>query len=168
MLRLSLLSINQLDTLMYTLTFGCGKCSRSSQPSTVTANHVNDLYFISPATALTSSVPSMSLKSSARKRQMKRNGASSSAHTSAPSIPHSNDPTKSPLYTACPRTASPVPQCPSATKFWKPSQKLLTISELQLCHHCLAQINLTALQSLIDGHTKDDSICTACIQAKHK
>jgi len=66
---LSLLSINQLGTAGYTSTFGRGKCSISSPSITITGNRVNDLYIISPATALTSTVPSMSTKSTATKKK---------------------------------------------------------------------------------------------------
>jgi len=80
--QLSLLSINQLDTAGYTSTFGHGKCSISSPSITIPGNRVNDLYIISPATALTSTVPSMSTKSTSRK---KRKRASSNAHFTVPS-----------------------------------------------------------------------------------
>jgi len=165
---LSLLSINQLDTASYTSTFGSGKCSISTPSITITANRVNDLYIISPATAHTSTVPSMSMKSTSRRRKKKRKTASWSPHTTIPSIAHSTEPTTSPLHTASPSAASTVPQRPSATEFPKPTRTPLTISESRLWHHCLAHINPTALRSLIDGYTNDDSMCTACIQAKHK
>jgi hypothetical protein len=81
--RLSLLSINQLDPAGYTSPFGCGKCSISSPSITITGNRVNNLYIISPATALTSTVPCMATMSTSRK---KRNRASSSAHITVPSL----------------------------------------------------------------------------------
>jgi len=161
--RLSLLSINQLDTAGYTSTFGHGKCSISSPSITITGNRVNDLYIISPATALTSTVPSMPTKSTSRRRKKKRTRGSSSAHT-VPSIAHSTDPTTSPLHTASPSAASTVTQSPPTTKSPKP----LTISESRLWHRRLAHIHPTALRSLIVGYTIDDSMYTACIQAKHK
>jgi len=130
--QISLLSINQLDTAGYTSTFGCGKYSISSPSITITGNRVNDLYIISPATALTSTVPSMSAKSTSRRRKKKRKRASSSAHTTVPSIAHSTKPTTSPLHTTSPSAASTVPQCPSATEFPKPTRKPLTISESRL------------------------------------
>jgi len=48
--RLSLFSINQLDSAGSTATFGGGKCSISSPQSliTITGHRVNDLYIISP------------------------------------------------------------------------------------------------------------------------
>jgi len=61
--RLSILSISQFDTARYTSTFGHGKCSISSPSITITGNRVNDLYIISPTTALTSTVPSIPTKS---------------------------------------------------------------------------------------------------------
>jgi hypothetical protein len=190
--RLSLLSINQLDTARYTSTFGPGKCSISSPSITITGNRVNDLYIISPANALTSTVPSMSTKSTSRRRKKKRNRGSSSAHTTVSSssahitvpsssahttvqpssahttglsIAHSTERTTSPLHTASPRAASAVPQSPPTTRksLTKTTRKPLTISESRLWHRRLAYIHPIALQSLIDRYTKDDSMCTACI-----
>jgi hypothetical protein len=173
MFRLSLLSIDQLDTAGYTSTLGHGKCSIASPSITITGNRVNDLYIISPATALTSTVPSMSTKFTSRK---KRKTASSSAPTTVPSIAHSTKPTTSSLHTASPSGASTVPQSPPTTvltkttrkPFTKTTRKPLPISESRLWHRRLAHINPTALRSLIDGYTKDDSMCTACVQDKHK
>ena len=164
--RLSLLSINQLDTAGHTSTFGRGKCSISSPSSTITGNRVSDLYIISPATALTSTVPTMSTKFSAGRRKMKTKSASMSAHSTVQSTAHSTKPTTCPLHTASPSAASTVPQCPSATEFSKPTWKPLTISESRLGHGRLAHINPNALRSLIDGYTKDHSMCTTCIQVK--
>jgi len=160
--RLSLLSINQLDSAGYTSTFEPSKCSISSPSITITGNRVNDLYIISPATALTSTVPSMSTKSTSRKE--KRKWASSSAHMTVPSIAHSTEPTTSSLHTASPSAASTVTQSPPTTESPKP----LTISESRLWHRRLAHIHPIALRSLIVGYTKDDSMCTSCIQAKRK
>jgi len=137
--QLSLLSINQLDTARYTSTFRCGKYYISSPSITITGNRVNDLNIISPATALTlTCTPTTS-----RRRNWQREWASPSTHTS-------------------------VPQSPPTTKSSKPTRKSLTISESWLWHRCLANIHPTALRSLIDGYTKDHSMFTACIQAKHK
>ena len=97
-----------------------------------------------------------------------RERASSSAHTTVPFITHSTETTTSSPHTASPNAASTVPQCPPATEFPKPTRKSLTISESRLWHRGLAHIHPTALRSLIDGYSKDDSMCTACIQAKHK
>jgi hypothetical protein len=172
--RLSLLCINQLDTAGYTSTFGHGKCSISSPSITITSNRDNDLYIISPSTALTSTVPSISTKSTSRKKRKRASSSahitvpSMSAHTTVPSIAHSIKPTTSSLHTASPSAASTVPQCPPSTILTKTTRKPLTISELRLWHRRLAHINPTALRSLIDGYTKDGSMCTACIQAKHK
>jgi len=73
-----------------------------------------------------------------------------------------------PLHTTSPSAASTVPQCPPATKFPKPTRKSLTFLESRLWHRHLAHIHPTALRSLIDGYSKDNLMCTACIQAKHK
>jgi len=63
---LSLLSITQLGTAGYTSTFGCRKCSISSPSITITGHWVNDVYIISPASAFTSIVPSVSTKCNSR------------------------------------------------------------------------------------------------------
>jgi hypothetical protein len=44
----------------------------------------------------------------------------------------------------------------------------LTVPESNLWHRRLAYMYLTAMQSLIDRYTHDDSKCTVSIQAKHK
>jgi len=134
--QLSLLSINQLDTAGYTSTFGRSKCSIASPSITITGNLVNDLYIISHATALTSTVSSVSTKCTSRRRKKKRKIAST--------IVHSTEPTTSLLHTASPSAASTVPQWPSATESPKPTRKPLTISQLWLWHRRLAHIHPTA------------------------
>jgi len=101
--RLSLLSINQLDTAGYTSTFGRSKCSISSPAITITGNRVNDLYIVSPATALTST----STPTTSRRRKKKRKRALT--------IAHSTEPITSPLHVASPSAASTVPQSPPTT-----------------------------------------------------
>jgi len=152
----------------YTSTFGRGKCSISSPSITISGNWVNDLYIISHTTALTSTVPSMSTKSTSRRRKKKWPGLSSSAHTTVPSKAYSTQPTTCPLHTPSPYAASTTPQFPTDTEFAKPRLKTYKISEFRPWHCCLAHIDPTALWSLIDGYTTDDWMCTACIQAKHK
>ena len=134
--RVSLLSINQLDTAQYTSTFG--------------------------------RIPSVSTKSTSTRSKRKRERASSSTHITVPSIAHPTEPTTSSLHTTSPSAASTVPQCPPATEFPKPTRKPLTISESRRWLRRLAHFHPTALRSLIDGYTKDDSMYTVCIQAKHK
>jgi hypothetical protein len=186
MFRLSLLSINQLDTARYTCTFGCSKCFISYLPITITGNRINDLYIISYATAVILPVPTISTKSTSRRRKNKRKQVSSSthttvtssrahittpassAHTTEPSIVPSNEPTTRPLHSASPYAASTVPQCPAATESPKHLRKLLTITESQLWHCRRSHIDPTTLRSLIDGYTSNDSMCTACIQAQYK
>ena len=80
--------------------------------------------------------------------------ASSSTHTTAPSIAYSTVTITSSLHTAPSSAASTVPQCPPATEFPKPTWKSLTISESRLWHCRLAHIHPTALRSLIDGYSK--------------
>jgi hypothetical protein len=67
--QISLLSIPQFDTAGYTSTFGRGKCSISSTSITITGYWVNDLDIISPATAHTSTVPSLPTKSPSTKKE---------------------------------------------------------------------------------------------------
>jgi len=141
MFWLSLLSINQLDTAEYTSRFGCGKCFRSSATITITSNRVSDLGIISPETGLTST--SMSTKSTTGSWMKKGEVASSSTHTT-------------------------VPQCPPTTGYPNPTQKPITISESRLWKRYLAHIHPTARRSPINGYTKDNSVCTAFIQAKHE
>jgi len=154
MFRPSLLPINQLDIAGYTSTFGRGKCSISSPSTTMTGNHVNNRYIISSATALTLTVPSMSTKSTSRRRNRKRDRVSSSAHFTVPSITHSTKPTTSSPHTTSRRAASTIPQCPLGTVFPKPTRTPLPISELHLSHRRLAHIHPTTLRSLIDGSSK--------------
>jgi hypothetical protein len=54
-----------------------------------------------------------------------------------------------------------------STTITKSTRKSLTVLESLLWHRRLARMNPTAMKSLIEGHTHDDSMCTACIQAKH-
>jgi len=105
--------------------------------------------------------------------------------TSITGEPLTTEPTAtSSLHTTSPCGASTVPQCSPTTVFPKTTRKPITkttrqphtmmaqkhliISESRLWHRCIAHNNHTALRSLIDGYTKDDSMCTACIQAQHK
>ena len=44
----------------------------------------------------------------------------------------------------------------------------LTLSESRIWHRRLAHKNPTAIKYLVKGYTNDDSMCTVCIQAKHK
>jgi hypothetical protein len=69
----------------------------------------------------------------------------------------------SPLHTASPSAASTVTHSPPTSTSPKP----LTIPESLLWHRCLAHGHSTASHSLIVGYTKDDSMCTASMQAKH-
>jgi len=62
--------------------------------------------------------------------------------------------------------ASTVTECRPATEFPKTTQKSLTISESRLWLRRLVHIHPTALRSLIDGYSKDDSMCIVCIQAR--
>jgi hypothetical protein len=50
----------------------------------------------------------------------------------------------------------------------KSTRKSLTISESRIWHRRLAHMNPTTIKSLVKGYTNDDSMCTVCIQAKHK
>ena len=50
----------------------------------------------------------------------------------------------------------------------KSTRKSLTIAESRIWHRRLAHMNPTDMKSLIDRYTNDDSMCTVCIQAKHR
>jgi len=50
----------------------------------------------------------------------------------------------------------------------KSTQKSLTKSESRIWHQRLADMNPTAIMSLVKGYKNDDSLCTVCIQAKQK
>jgi hypothetical protein len=170
MLRLSLPSINQLDTTRYPSTFGCGKYPIYSASITIAGNLVNDHYILSPSTALSSTQPSISMKFTSSRRKKKRTRASSISHSTVPSIVHSTTPTTCPrhtaspsaastvqsiahstkpttrsLYTASPSVATTVHQCPSATKYPTPTWRPIAISESGLWQHCLAHYNPTTL-----------------------
>ena len=67
-----------------------------------------------------------------------------------------------------PTIASTSPPSAPSTTITKSTRKSLTVSESRLWHRRLAHINPTAIKSLIEGYTHDDSMCTVCIQAKHK
>jgi len=59
-----------------------------------------------------------------------------------------------------------LPTAPIAGKI-KSTQKSHTISMLRIWHWQLAHMNPSTMQSLNDGYTHNDSMCTVCIQAKH-
>jgi hypothetical protein len=99
----------------------------------------------------------------------KRKTASSCAHITVPSIAHSTEPTTtSSLHTASPSAASTAPQSPPTNIFTKATWKPPTISETDLWHRRLVHIHPITLHSPINQYTKDDSMCTTCIQANHK
>jgi len=106
---ISHLSMNQLHRPGYTFIFGCGKCSISSPLLTITAYHVNQLYFISATTTLAST--SMPTQSTTRRRLRMREAISSSTYTNVPSIANSTKNTTCSLHTASQSTAWTVPQC---------------------------------------------------------
>ena len=206
--RLSLFSINQLDSAGSTATFGGGKCSISSpqSPITITSHRVNDLYFISPtASAHTASTldglpstppitvpntplstdssifPSQTLstpaaptipKSTRRKRTRSTltTESTSLSLTTPPSAPPNSSPSTPAISSpnAPPSTPTPPVTSPIAATTPKSTRKTLTISQSRLGHHRFAHMHPTSVRSLIPEYTNDDSMCTVCIQAKHK
>jgi len=68
---LSLLSINQSISAGYTSAFGPGKCSTLSASMTIIGNWVKDLDMTTAPTAVTSAVPSVSIKSTSRRGMRK-------------------------------------------------------------------------------------------------
>jgi len=142
--RLSLLSVNQLDLRGHTTIFQKGKCSVTSPSScNLTGKLINGIYIIVPATTLLSSTTE-----DKRKRD------------SSPPIPEPKiEPTIEPTIESS--------RAPIAAKT-KSTRKSLTIPESRIWHRRLAHMNPIAMMSLIDGYTHNDSMCTICIQAKHK
>jgi len=59
------------------------------------------------------------------------------------------------------------PTAPTAGKT-NSTRKFLTIFKSTLWHRQLAHINRTGKNTLIGSYTNNDSMCTVCIQAKHK
>ena len=138
--------------------FRNGKCSITSASSRALAGKlINGIYIIVPATALLSSTT---------ENGRKRNSDSSlpRAIIAEPTIePMIAEPTIEPKIEPTIESAT----APIAAKT-KSTQESFTISESRLWHRRLARMNRTALNSLIDRYTHDDSMCTVCIQAKHK
>ena len=83
--------------------------------------------------------------------------------TTKPTIESSETPT----ITSTNLPAFCVLGAPSTAKT-KSTQKSVTIPESRIWHWQLAPLNPTTRKSLIDGYTHNDSMCTVCIQAKHK
>jgi hypothetical protein len=169
--RLSLFSINQLDFTGSTATFGGGKCSISSPQSliTITSHRVNDLYFISPNvasahTACTSdglpSTRSNIDSSTISKAKSTRRKRTRCTLTTDPTSLSPNAPLSAPTSTS---TSPPI----TATKS-KSTRKTLTIKQSSLWHRRFAHMHPTSVRSLISEYTNDDSMCTVCIQTKHK
>jgi len=50
----------------------------------------------------------------------------------------------------------------------KSTEKSLAISESRIWHRQLVHLNPTTKKALIDAYPQDDSMCTVCIQTKHK
>jgi len=139
--RLSLLSINQFDLGGHTTIFRHGKFFINSPSSCSLAGElINGIYITVPATALLSS-------STENGKRRKRDSSPTMEPTIEPTIESS--------------------RAPIAAKT-KSTRKSLTISESRIWHRQLAYMNPTAIKSLVKGYTNDDSMCTVCIQAKHK
>ena len=138
-IRLSLLSINQLDLGGHRTIFGDGKCSITSLSScTLTGKLVNGIYIIVPATALLSWTTGSG-------RQRKRNSSLARVIINEPTIESSESPTI-------------TPTSPPAS----------SILKSRLWHQRLAHLNSTAIKFILKGYTHHDSMCTVCMQAKHK
>jgi len=137
--RLFLLSTNQLDLGGHTTIFRDGKCSITSPSScTLAGKLINVIYIIVPATALLS-LTTMS----GRKR--KRDSSLPRVIINEPTMESSKSPTI-------------APTSPPAT----------SVLRSRLWHRRIAHLNPTAIKSIVEGYTHDDSMCTVCIQAKHK
>jgi len=186
--RLSLFSVNQLDSAGSIVTFGGGKCSISSPrlPITITGHRVNDLYFISPtvASAHTASTldelpstPPITVSSTHSSTDSSTVASQSLSSRAAPTIAMSTRSKKTrSILTVAPTSLSSnaPPSTPSspvtspliaATKS-KSTRKALTISQSKLWHCRIAPMHPTSVRSLIPEYTNDNSMCTVCIQAK--
>jgi len=65
------------------------------------------------------------------------------------------------------KTQSSPPRAPTTAKT-RSTRMSLTVSESRLWHRQLAHIQPTAMNTLIGRYKHDHSICTVCIQVKHK
>jgi len=137
--RLSLPSINQSDLSRHTTIFRDGKCSITLPSScTLGGKLANGIYIIVPATALLSSTTES-------RRKRKRDSSLPRVIINEPTIESSESPT----------IASTSPPASSVLKS-------------RLWHRRLAYLNPTAIKSIVKGYTHNDSMCTVCVQAKHK
>jgi len=195
--RLSLLWIKQLNCGGHTSIFRHRKCSITSPFScTLTGKISNGIYIVFPATALLSSTSKNGrnrMRDSSLPRvltteptieptikttikpTMKPTIKSTIKPTIKPTIKSTIKPTLKPTFkhtiepTIEPTIESTIESSrPPITAKTKSTRDSLTIPESNLWHRPLAYINLTAMTSLIDGYTHDDSQCAVCIQAKHK
>jgi len=162
--RLSLLLINQLDLGGHTTIFQDGKCSITSPSScTLAGKLINGIYIIVPTTALVSTT----------RNEKKRKRDSSRVLIAVPTIkPILAKPAVEPTiteHTIEPTIESTIEssRAPIAAKT-KPTRKSLMISKSRIWHWRIAYMNPTTIKSLPVGYTHDDSMCTVCIQAKHK
>jgi len=143
--RLSCLSINQLDLGGHTTIFQDRKCSMTSPSScTLARKLINGIYIIVPTTIL------LSLTTENGKRRQ-RDSSPTTELTIEPTIESTIESLGAPIA--------------AKSKF---TRKALTISESRFWHRRLAHMNPTAMKSPVKGYTNDDSMCTVCIQAKHK
>jgi len=159
--RLSLLSIHQLDLGGNTTIFRNGKSSITSPSSSSLAGKlINGIYIIVPTTALLSSTTENGKR---RKRESSLSRELITEPTTKPTIESSETPT---IASTNPPASSVL--CAPSTDKTKSTRKSLTIPGSRLWHRRLAHINPTSMKTLIGGYTHDDSMCTVCIQAKHK
>jgi len=181
--RLSLLLINQLDLGWHMTIFRNGKCSITS-PSfcNLAGKLINGIYIIVPATA------HLSTTENGKKGKRESSRVLIAEPTIEPIIaeptiePTIAEPTIEPIIadpTIEPTIADPTIEPTIADPTIEPTiessrariaakTKSLIIIESRLWHQRLAHINHTAMKSLVSGYTHDDSMCTVCIQAKHK
>ena len=163
--RLSLLWINQLDLGGHTTIFKNGKCSITSPSSFNLAGKLtNGIYIIVPTTALLSTTE----KGKKRKRESSLSRVLITEPIHAESTTELTiESSETPTIASTNPPASSVLSAPSTAKT-KSTRKSLTIPESRIWHRRLAHMNPTTMKSLIDGYTHNDSMCTVCIQAKHK
>lgn len=154
---LSLLLINQLDCGRNTSIFLHGKCFITSSSScNVARNLINCICNIVPTTAL-QSLTTNSWRQSKRDSWLRR------VIFDEPTIEASESPTISSISGhAASRLSEPLIAVMRSTR------KSLTLTESRLWHWRLAHMNLTAIRSVVDRYTRNDSMFTVSIQATHK
>jgi len=136
---------------------------------TLAGKLIKCIYIIVPMTALLSSTTKKVRK---RKRECRLSRVLMTEHVIVEpitesaiksTIKYSETPGIASTYSTGPSVLS-APSIDKTKSIWN----CLTISGYRIWHQPVAHKNSTIFNSLIDGYTNDDSMCTVCIQAMHK